>query len=359
MEQYWHWLCSNFLPDPRLMQQLLKCFGTPEHIFRAEQKEILQYFPEHAEKLERLCRTRERWDFEKEQKKMWKKDIRFLSCEHPEFPERLRQLQDCPGGIFYKGKLPRETEFSVAIVGARTCSTYGKAAALWFGRELAAQGIQVISGMARGIDGHAHRGALETGGQTFAVLGGGVDICYPTENRDIYERLEREGGIISETPPGVQGLPYLFPLRNRIISGFSDAVLIIEAKEKSGSLITADFALEQGRDVFAVPGRLGDILSDGCNNLIRQGAGIAISPEKLLEDLCFLAETSTKKAEKNKIALERSENLVYSCLSLQAQNLEKICCQTGLSPAEVLRVLTKLELLGCVKEVYKNYYIRK
>jgi len=359
MEAYWFWLCSNFLPEPNLMRRLLEQFKTPWQIFQAEEPELLHRFPEHRQKIKKLCESRKIWNLEKEQEELQKKGLHFFSWEHPRFPERLRKLADCPVGLFLKGNFPVETTLSVAIVGARTCSTYGKELALWFGRELASQGVQVISGMARGVDGYSHRGALSADGKTFAVLGGGADICYPRENLDVYNQLEQNGGIISETPPGVQGLPYLFPLRNRIISGLSDAVLIIEAKEKSGSLITADFALEQGKDVFAVPGRLGDSLSDGCNNLIRQGAGIAISPEKLLEDLCFLAETSIISSQKNKIALERSENLVYSCLSLQAQNLEQVCAASGLSPAEVLRILTKLELLGCIKEVYKNYYIRQ
>ncbi len=287
-----------------------------------------------------------------------KEEIHVLKKSHPMFPERLKQIPNCPKGLYVKGKLPREEVLSVAIVGARNCSAYGKNMALWFGRELAAQGVQIISGMARGIDGYAHRGALEAGGRTFAVLGSGVDVCYPESNRDIYEQLKTAGGILSENPPGTPALPYLFPLRNRIISGLADVVLIIEAKAKSGSLITADQALEQGKDVYAVPGRLGDSLSEGCHNLLRQGAGLALSPEKLLEDLGFSTKMKQKKEEKSKIALERSENLVYSCLSLQAQNLGELCSQTKLSPAEVLRILTRLELEGYVKEVCKNCYTK-
>ena len=358
MEAYWQWLCSNFLPEPRLLQQLLQVYGTPERIFYTEEKELLQAFPGHVRKMETLCHSRKTWNFEKEAELLCRKGIRFLSREHPEFPKRLKRLFDCPGGLFLKGSLPREDVLAVAIVGARTCSTYGKNLALWFGRELARQGIPIISGMARGIDVYSHQGAFQGGGKTYAVLGGGVDICYPSENREVYMRLEQEGGILSETPPGIRALPYLFPMRNRIISGLSDAVLIIEAKEKSGSLITADLALEQGKDVYAVPGRIGDDLSAGCHSLIRQGAGIALSPETLLEDLCFFSKKSSERQEKNEISLERSENLVYSCLGLQAKNLEEICRQTGFSPTEVLCILTKLELSGYVKEIYKNYYTR-
>ena len=164
------------------------------------------------------------------------------------------------------------------------------------------------------------------------------------------------GSRHSTRPIIIQTAPYLFPLRNRILSGLADAVLIIEAKEKSGTLITADYALEQGREVYAVPGPLGEPLSAGCHNLIRQGAGLAVSPERLLEDLMILPGINMKNMQKNKITLERSENLVYSCLRLQAQNLGKICQKTELSPEEALSVLAKLQLKGYAREVSKNYY---
>jgi len=358
MEGYWHWLCSNLVADARLLWCLLRSYGTPRGLFEADEKQLIKNIPGHEKKLERLCKSRGNWDFEKEKSVLREKGIRFLSCQHPDFPKRLGEMPDKPGGLFLRGRLPKETAPAVAIVGARTCSAYGKNLAFRFGRELAAQGVQIISGMAKGVDGYGHWGALQAEGETFAVLGGGVDICYPAENQELYGQLMQKGGILSEAPPGTRSLPYLFPLRNRIISGLADVVLIVEAQEKSGSLITADLALEQGKDVYAVPGRVGDSLSAGCLNLIGQGAGLALSPEKLLEDLCFLSPIQKNKEKKAKIPLERSEYLVYSCLGLQAQNLEEICEGTGFSPAEILRILTKLELQGYVKEVYKNYYTR-
>jgi len=358
MEQYWHWLCSSLVGNPGLMQGLLRKYKTPKHIFYLEKKELLESFPQNQALLLRLWESRTSWEPKREEERLRRRGISFLSCEHPHFPERLRKIPNGPKGIFVKGRLPEDKRPSIAVVGARNCSSYGKNLALWFAGELAAGGVQIISGMARGIDGYSHRGALKENGPPFAVLGGGADICYPEENRDIYERLIREGGIISENPPGTPPMRHLFPLRNRLISGLSDAVLIIEAKEKSGSLITADYALEQGRDVYAAPGRLGDALSGGCNNLIRQGAGILISPEKLMEELGVLSDFDKTKKEKNKIPLETSENLVYSCLSLQAKNLEDICFQTKLPLVEVLRILTSLELKGYIKEIYKNYYTR-
>lgn len=358
MEKYWQWFCSNLVGNPGLASRLLKRYQTPERIFYLEKKELFESFPKTPLPLFRLWESRQSWNFEREEERLRKKGVSFFSCEHPDFPRRLKEISESPGGIFVKGKLPRDELPSVAIVGARECSSYGKNLALWFAGELALEGVQVISGMARGIDGYSHRGALRERGSTFAVLGGGVDVCYPEENRDIYERLGREGGLLSENPPGTAPLRHLFPLRNRLISGLADAVLIIEAKEKSGSLITADYALEQGRDVYAAPGRLGDGLSQGCNNLICQGAGILISPEKLLEELGFCRTVKASERGKRKITLETSENLVYSCLSLQAQNLEEVCNQTKLPFVEVQRILTSLELKGYIKEIYKNHYTR-
>lgn len=201
------------------------------------------------------------------------------------YPQRMRALRGMPGVLYYCGRLPEENKASVAVVGARTCSAYGREMAQWFAGELAAAGVQIISGMARGVDGIAQKAALERGGKSFAVLGCGTDVCYPKENKELYERLLAEGGIVSEYPAGTPPLACHFPTRNRIISALSDLVLVIEAREKSGTLITVDFALEQGRDVYVLPGRISDPLSSGCNRLMRQGAGVALEPSDILEAL--------------------------------------------------------------------------
>ncbi len=356
MEKYWHWLCCMLSSDPGLERKLLERYRTPRAVFEAEEKELLEKFPSHRTRLSKLCERRRYWNFEEERERLIRLNIRFASRENSAYPVRLKEIADSPCGLFFRGSLPSEQVPSVAIVGARNCSVYGRNISRWFAREMAAMGVQVISGLARGIDGSSHRGAMEAKGRTFGILGGGVDVCYPEENRDIYMEMERYGGLISENPPSTRPMPHLFPLRNRILSGLSDAVLVVEAREKSGSLITADLALDQGKEVYAVPGPLLEPLSTGCHNLIRQGAGLAVSPEKLLEDLMILPGIRMKKMEKNKITLERSENLVYSCLRLQAQNLGEICGKTGLSPGEALSVLAKLQLKGYAKEVSKNCY---
>ena len=209
--------------------------------------------------------------------------IGFVSALEEGFPEKLREIPDPPFGIYFKGSMPSEEEPAAAIIGARLASGYGREQARRFGRRIGARGIAVISGMARGIDGIAQKAALDAGGKSYAVLGCGVDICYPEENRELYERLPQQGGVLSEYPPGMLPIAKLFPPRNRIISGLSDLVLVIQARKKSGTLITVDMALEQGREVYALPGRVSDALSDGCNRLIRQGAGPATCPEDILE----------------------------------------------------------------------------
>jgi len=233
---------------------------------------------------------------------------------------------------------------------------------LRFVERLAESGIQIISGMALGIDGMAHRAALNVGGKTFAVLGGGADVCYPAAHKGLYKDLIKRGGILSEQPPGTPPVAWHFPARNRLISGLADVVLVMEAKEKSGSLITADMALEQGRDIYALPGMVTEPLSCGCNRLIRQGAGILLNEEDLLEELVIKGLLKKKIAiisdTKNKIKLETKENLVYSKLGLYPRGLDDLQRETGLTPQEVMGICVSLQLKGCIQERSKNYYVR-
>ena len=200
------------------------------------------------------------------------------------YPERLKELPFMPKVLYYRGELPDDGP-AAAIVGARRCTPYGRHQAAYFAQVLAANGVRIISGMALGIDEAAQRAALEAGGLSFAVLGSGADICYPPSNRDLYDKLLKQGGILSEFEPGEKPLPWHFPVRNRVISGLSDVVIVIEARPDSGSLITADLALEQGRSVYALPGRVTDAYSEGCNALIAQGASAALSPQMILDEL--------------------------------------------------------------------------
>ena len=295
---------------------------------------------------------------EKEIHKSMPEGIRYLRKEEKDFPKKLLELADCPKGIYVRGELPDPEKKTVAIVGARMCTPYGRAIASYFARTLAEHGVQIVSGLALGIDGAAHEGALLAGGKTFAVLAGGVDICYPRTNIELYERMKRQGGILSEEDCGCPPLARLFPKRNRIISILSDLVIVVEAKKKSGSLITADFAAEQGRDLFAVPGRLEDELSGGCNELIAQGAGIALSPERMLEIMGINEKKSDNLKSMVQNVLAREENMVYSCLSLHPQSLENLCKMTRLSITTVTESVMLLQLRGLVKEIGRNRYVK-
>ncbi len=288
--------------------------------------------------------------------------VRCIDRDHPEYPDRLRKLSGMPACLYVNGRLPREDRPVVGIVGARRCTGHGAKAAREYARVFSSCGIQVISGMAMGIDGESHRGALEGHMPTYAVLGCGADICYPRCNEDLFREIPVEGGIISEYPQGVPPVGRNFPARNRIISGFSDILLVIEARQKSGSLITVDCALEQGKTVFALPGRVTDPLSEGCNNLIAQGAGIALSPEIVLNELGMDTYTiGGKKGEnkKNNLRLERDLELVYSCIGFQPTEYETLIARCGYPPERVLAGLAELRMLGLIEEVGKNYYVKK
>jgi len=286
--------------------------------------------------------------------------IRQISSKSAEYPQKLNNYPKMPEILFAKGNLPHAKKPTAAIVGARACSPYGRIQAFRYAKILSSAGVQIISGMAYGIDAEAHKGALEGGTPTYAVLAGGVDICYPSGNRPLYARILREnGGILSEQPPGMRARNYFFPARNRIISGLADLVLIVEAREKSGSLITAQWALDQGKIVYAVPGPVNEALSMGCHKLIYDGAGIAYSPEILLRELGLNCENKVKSPEKNDLGLASDLKLVYSCLDLRPKSTDFLIQKTGLPPEKIGSLLLELKLSGLVREIGRHYYIKE
>ena len=297
------------------------------------------------------------WQLDESYEKMLKKDVKMVTIYDSCYPTRLKELSTAPYALYVRGRVPQDC-FSVAIVGARECSSYGRSMAKEFGVTLAKAGVYVVSGMANGVDSASQNGALEAGGVSFGVLGCGVDICYPREQISLYTRLQEQGGLLSEFPVGTKPLPQHFPARNRIISGLADVVLVIEAKEKSGSLITADMALEQGKDVYALPGPVTSCLSSGCNRLIKQGAGVLLTPEELLEELEICHTKFQEKQKGEKILLETTENIVYSCLGFYPKNVEQIMQESKLLPKELLSTLLGLELKGYIQEISKNHYVK-
>lgn len=288
------------------------------------------------------------------------KGIRFITKLDKEYPEKLRPLYNGPFSLYIKGNLPDMTRKTLAIVGTRNASAYGMEITKYFSKSLATSGIGIISGLARGIDTYAHKGALEASAITYGILGCGIDICYPRENIEIYMEMQEKGAIISEYPPGEQPYASNFPMRNRIISGLSDGILVVEAKEKSGSLITVDMGLEQGKDIYAIPGRITDTLSIGCNNLIKMGARLVGSPDDILEEL--LANYGNNHIVNDNYLVTKNmtkeEILIYESIALEPTNIEEIAAITSMPIPDLMEGLLKLELRDQIKQPYKNFYMK-
>ena len=277
--------------------------------------------------------------------------FRFLARSDPGFPPLLRAIHDPPAGLFVRGE--EETALlarpAVAIVGARACSAYGRQIARSLGRELAAAGLVVVSGLARGVDAEAHRGALEAAGTTVAVLGCGIDRDYPAANRELARQVAATGLVVSEYAPGVEPAPWRFPARNRIVAGLCAATVVVEARERSGALITADFALEEGREVFAVPGEITSALSAGSNALLRLGATPLTCAEDVLESFGLAAP------ERLNPELGPTASAVLERVREGGAGADELARATGLGAGELAAVLTELELAGAVNQEEGTY----
>lgn len=342
----------------RTKRRLLQTF-TEEEILSFTEKEIGQVLS--TKELSNYLRYKSLFNIEETQKEwqvLKEKGIHFIYHNDKDYPKKLKVTEDYPLALFYKGKLPG-MEKSIAIVGSRIPTAYGVEMASYFAKELAKKGISIISGMAFGIDVAAHKGVLEVDGLTYGILGCGPDVVYPKENFFVYERMLERGGILSEYKPGELPMSYRFPERNRIISALSDGVLVVEAKAKSGSLITADQALEQGKEVYALPGRATDVLSEGCNWLIREGARIVTEPSHILEELFHLCENNEKNTNVLDNLLDNREKIVYDCLSLDPKTVDDVINETNFTVSEVISILFRLELNGYVRQVVRNHYIRQ
>lgn len=349
----WSWFLG--IPISYIGQRkLIEHFKSPGKVMEASEQEISQIIGKIQPAIEYL-KERRNTDWRKAYVSLEERGIHLTIKGESDYPKALQPLSDAPFGLYHSGRLPDE-KVCVSIVGSRSCSRYGLEVAASLGRVLAEAGAAVISGMALGIDGAGQWAALEQGGRSYAVLGSGIDICYPKENRRLYDRLIKEGGLISEFPPGSPPHAWHFPVRNRIISGLSRALVVVEARRRSGSLITADLALEQGREIYAVPGRVTDSLSQGCNELIRSGAGIVLSPETLLEELDITSKYNKKNSKKFSNRLAENEKLVYSCLDLTPKSTEAISRETDRSIAEVTELLIALQLKGLAVETGIGYY---
>lgn len=354
--KYEFWFAAQMRISSRKRLHARKLVDSARELFFSDERYLKSMHIFSEEEIQWLIKERKNWDAQEQWERFQKSGICFVPYVCETYPERLKNIYQPPYALYVKGEMPDSSK-TVGIVGARMCSEYGRSIAQMLGKKLAERQVQVISGMALGIDSAAHAGALSTKGRTFAVLGCGCDICYPRNSAHIYQNIpENAGGIISEYLPGTEPKPYRFPERNRIISALSDVIIVVEAREKSGSLITADFALEQGKDIFAVPGRFDDALSKGCNHLISQGAGILYDVDDFLENIGIDNEKSPASEKIVQIPLEKDEILVYSCLDLHPKFINNIIEETGLNLLNALHALENLKHSGLVQETFQNYY---
>lgn len=350
-------ICRMETVGPVYFDRLLAYYGTAEAAWRQSAPPLTD---RQTEEWRQFHRRETECRYCRELESLHTGGSRFLMRSDDEFPREFLTLYDCPIGIFVRGRLPAPGGYAAAMVGARRCSPYGRDAALRLGRELAERNITVVSGMAAGIDSHGQWSALQAGGMSVAVLGSGIDVCYPVSNRNLYRRLCEDGCVVSEYGPGTQGLPFHFPIRNRLISALSRIVLVIEARERSGSLITVDRALEQGRDVLALPGRVGDPLSVGCNNLIRQGAGILTSVEDVLEALGLSGGGGKHQTQvKAPAKLTEEQARVYALLTTEPVHQDVLAAALGIKVSRLLTVLWELETAGVCRQCSPGTYMKR
>ncbi|BBF42997.1 rossmann fold nucleotide-binding protein Smf possibly [Lachnospiraceae bacterium KM106-2] len=356
-KQMWYWLCNIRGIGLKKRKCLIDYFGDIESVYHAadyERDGLLSLNKADKERiLQSKCPDTIKTSFDK----LASDQIHFTTQEDEEYPKLWKELYDAPYGFYYKGRLPLCDKLSIAIVGARDASIYGQEMALYFGRKLARAGMNVISGMARGIDGYSQRGALEGGGYSAAILGCGVDYCYPIENWELYQQLIQRGGVLSEYAPGTLPRAGNFPMRNRLISGMSQAVLVIEARVKSGSFITVDTALEQGKDVFVIPGRVTDDRSQGCLKLIQMGGTMVSSPDDILE--YYHIQCDKKDIACDQINLNEKEEKILHLLTNEPKHINQIMELGKLSLGETMGELVQLELKSLIYQPVKNYFALK
>ncbi|MEW6665482.1 MAG: DNA-processing protein DprA [Thermodesulfobacteriota bacterium] len=357
------WLTLRFIPGLGNVacKNLIGRFGSPGAVFRASPKELLEVEGIREDTAERIAGRQCSADPAGIMEAVTAEGARIVPYTDPNYPPALREIHDPPVLLYLKGRdIPSRVIF-VGVVGSRNPTPYGLRTAERIGQGLARRGLGVASGLARGIDSAAHWGCLEGRGFALAVLGTGIDILYPESNQKLYLRVLERGAVVTEFPPGTPPEPWNFPARNRIISGLSRAVVVVEATLKSGSLITASLALEQGRDVFAVPGSVHSFKSQGCHSLIKQGARLIENADDILEELGlndgYHAKTDTFR-ETPLPPMEKKEQAVFGLLGDYPVHIDEIAREGKLEPGEVSSILTKMELKGLIRQLPGKLFIR-
>jgi len=345
------------------LKRLLQFFGKPENILKAPLEKLMAVSgigQEIANKIHSLKKE----DLDKEFALAQKFDLKIITQDDKDYPENLKNIPDPPIVLYVKGELKEEDKFSIAIVGSRRASFYGLSSAEKFACDLSDKGFTIVSGMARGIDTSAHKGALKAGGRTIAVMGSGFRHIYPPENKALAQKIAQNGAVISEFPIDTEPLPQNFPRRNRVISGLGLGVLVVEAARNSGALITVDFALEQGKDVFALPGKVDSPTSFGTNGLIKQGAKLVSCADDIIEELNLPIVTKPKvRAEEAPDILkpgliDSEEKILYDSISEQPLLLDEIVDKTKMDISKIFNILLKLQLKKLIRQLPGRQFIR-
>ncbi|MDY7076335.1 MAG: DNA-processing protein DprA [Chloroflexota bacterium] len=357
MSDLHYWVGFNIVRGigPTRLRALLDYFGDIERAWHASSVELRSAGLDRRS-LESLLAARAALDLGQELERVRAAGAHVLTWETPVYPRLLREIHDPPPVLYVKGTITEEDAWAVAVVGTRRASTYGREVARQLVTTLARSGITVVSGMARGIDGEAHRAALKAGGRTIAVLGCGIDRVYPPEYRKLAGEIAARGALVSDYPLGTEPEGRNFPPRNRIISGLSLGVLVVEAGVRSGALITADYAAEQGRDVFAVPGSILMRGSAGTNALIQDGAKVVLCPEDILEEL-NLTMVAEQAEARQVLPADETEAALLAHLSAEPTHVDDLRQQMALPIAEVTSTLALMELKGMVRQVGGMKYI--
>lgn len=352
-----YWLGMKLIDElDNRFHGLLKHFGSVEAVWGASVKELLTYPKIDSEKARSIMEKRSDTDLEEAYLKLQESGVKMVTLSDSDYPPLLKEIHHPPPVLFVKGRLVFDYGIAVAIVGARCCTPQGRFLAEEFGEGLSSVGITVVSGLARGVDSAAHHGALRGAGKTIAVIGSGLDIIYPPENRSLFKQICEEGAVISEYPLGTPPLPANFPVRNRIISGLAHGLVVVEAREKSGALITANLALEQNRDVMAVPGSVRSPQNRGTNRLLKNGACLVETVEDVLNCL-NLSSLIPPVTIKPKVELSDPEKMILQSTSGVSKHFDELILETGLSIGEVASALTTLEVKGLVKKLPGNLYL--
>jgi len=353
----WIWLANLQGIITRKKIELLKIFDSPAQIYLADGVALAQTGFLTRENIMAILSAEYRRTVDETMEKLDRNRIDVITLNDDSYPGLLKNIVDPPVCLYVKGTLTGD-EPAVGVVGSRKASGYGASLAKKLSSELSEYGICVVSGMARGIDTAAHLGALSAGGRTVAVFGSGLDIVYPPENRKLMERIIENGAVISEYPPEVQPAPHHFPVRNRIVSGMSVGILVVEAGEKSGSLITAQLALEQGRDVYAIPGNVISLNSKGTNKLIQDGAKLVTSVQDIVEEVLWYRDLGCspvldldnyRNQKKMLEVLDREERNVLEMLSIESLQIDEIQRKLACDMPLLHRGLLSLEMKGLVK----------